>query len=289
MNKLSYASKASNLDIILPNKKIIIGNNYNKLHKLYNKFRSYMYGCPDSEFCEENNLQDALYYDDKPIINKGTDFYEITPSFRLSEDLKLSTKSLSLKYLEIKLKEELLFDTLSTVNVILNSLAQEVNDLNDVIHISFKDFNYKLALKILEATSVLDGISANEKDYSFEEIIILQLKLISEIVEKSNNKIIVFCELPYINETIFYSANYSPKANYIFYTNHLSFMPNLEELFILDEELIDLADEQQIYEKFLNEKYCVSELQEVKNMLIKDIKQYIKEKTGSILSIFKLK
>ena len=87
--------------------------------------------------------------DGEAVSNKRMLFLEINPYYSLMEDCKLNSKSLVLKYLEKKLQDKIYFDTIRTLDILFQSLAEEAND--DDLKITFHEMNVKQLLKILEA------------------------------------------------------------------------------------------------------------------------------------------
>ena len=123
----------------------------------------------ESEYRSENNLEAKILMDGEAVSNKRMLFLEINPYDSLIEDRKLSSKSLVLKYLEKKLQDKIYFDTIRTLDILFQSLAEEAND--DNLKIAFNEMNFKQLLKILEAY-FSDDFQKDEFDLSYEDVIL---------------------------------------------------------------------------------------------------------------------
>lgn len=111
---------------------------------------------------------------------------------------------------------------------------------------------------------------ANEYDLSYNEIILFQLKMINYISNHQSNKILCLIELPLLTQEI---DDYLKKMKncinvvMIYKTNNPLLYRNI---YLFDDHLIDLNDEQQIYNLYLNKGICT--LQEAQQMIINNIK-----------------
>ena len=93
---------------------------------------------------------------------------------------------------------------------------------------------------------------ANEYDLSYDEIILFQLKMIDYISKHQTTKIICLIELPYLSKEI------------------NDYLINMKNTYIFDYLIVDLNNDEQIYNIYLNKGVCT--LQEAKEMIINNIK-----------------
>lgn len=110
---------------------------------------------------------------------------------------------------------------------------------------------------------------ANEYDLSYNELVILQLKMIDFISRNQINKSICLIEIPYLTKEI---NDYVIEMNncfviILFYKTDL--ILNLNDIYLFDNTSLDLNDEEQIYNTFLNKGICT--LQEAKEKMKKII------------------
>ena len=126
-----------------------------------------------SENRTENNISTKIFINEKEIELKNNMFIEISEMYSLNEDKKLTTKSLMLKYLEIKLQNQDYFDTISTIDILLNSLSEEIND-ESMLKIMFNGANYKQLIKML-SPYYEDELQKDEFDLTRDELILFQL------------------------------------------------------------------------------------------------------------------
>ena len=138
-----------------------------------------------SENRTENNISTKMLINEKEIELKNNIFIEISEMYSLNEDKKLTTKSLMLKYLEIKLQNQDYFDTISTIDILLNSLSEEVND-ESTLKIMFNGANYKQLIKML-SPYYEDELQKDEFDLTRDELILFQLDLV-EYISNHNSK-----------------------------------------------------------------------------------------------------
>ncbi|MFR6361866.1 hypothetical protein [Amedibacterium intestinale] len=148
MNKITIGNGSNSIDIQMDHKKYIIGNNMQEKRNLELMIKHF-FQKTESEYRSENNLEAKILMDGEAVSNKRMLFLEINPYYSLMEDCKLNSKSLVLKYLEKKLQDKIYFDTIRTLDILFQSLAEEAND--DDLKITFHEMNVKQLLKILEA------------------------------------------------------------------------------------------------------------------------------------------
>lgn len=160
-----------------------------------------------SENRTENNTSTKMFINEKEIEFKNNMFIEISEMYSLNEDKKLTTKSLMLKYLEIKLQNQDYFDTISTIDILLNSLSEEVND-ESMLKIMFNGANYKQLIKML-SPYYEDELQKDEFDLTRDELILFQLDLV-EYISNHNSKydnIFVFGKLDNLSNKILQKIN----------------------------------------------------------------------------------
>lgn len=264
MNRIVIKKGNEEIDLIIDNVKYIIGNNYLEKYKLLNNIRNYFSNNLVSEYTNENGLSVKLLLDDKPINIKRTYFFEISSNFNLTNDLKLQSKSLILKYLEVLINNKEYNDTINTINILFESLSQEINT-ESLINIDFVTIVTKQIIKLIIPSLISDGIQKNEFDLSYEQLILLQLNLIEYIV--NNNQeieiIIILLDLPYINKKIVTKINTFKKCYFIItIPNYLEQM-EFNDIVIYNKVKLDLASEEELYEIVCNNNYNFLTITEV--------------------------
>lgn len=235
-----------------------------------------------SENRTENNISTKIFINEKEIELKNNMFIEISETYSLNEDKKLTTKSLMLKYLEIKLQNQDYFDTISTIDILLNSLSEEVND-ESMLKIMFNGANYKQLIKML-SPYYEDELQKDEFDLTRDELILFQLDLV-EYISNHNSKydnIFVFGKLDNLSDKILQKINKIENVKLIIFTNYYNDLMNVQNAALLQDKIIDLADMEQIYYDLSQTSLQTYTLQEVEQMTINYLQQIYTHKAHDI-------
>lgn len=235
-----------------------------------------------SENRTENNISTKMFINEKEIEIKNNMFIEITEMYSLNEDKKLTTKSLMLKYLESKLQNQEYFDTISTIDILLNSLSEEVND-ESLLKIMFNGANYKQLIKML-SPYYEDELQKDEFDLTRDELILFQLDLV-EYISNHNSKydnVFVFGKLDNLSDKILQKINKIENVKLMIFTNYYNNLMNVQNTSLLQDKIIDLADMEQIYYDLSQKSLRTYMLQEVEQMTINYLQQTYTHKTHDI-------
>lgn len=226
-----------------------------------------------SENRTENNISTKIFINEKEIELKNNMFIEISEMYSLNEDKKLTTKSLMFKYLEIKLQNQEYFDTISTIDILLNSLSEEVND-ESMLKIMFNGTNYKQLIKML-SPYYEDELQKDEFDLTRDELFLFQLDLV-EYISNHNSKydnIFVFGKLDNLSDKILHKMNKIENIKLIIFTNYYNDLMNVQNAALLQDKIIDFADMEQIYYDLSQKSLQTYTLQEVEQMSINYLQQ----------------
>lgn len=230
----------------------------------------------------ENNFSTKILINEKEIELKNNMFIEISETYSLNEDKKLTTKSLMLKYLESKLQNQEYFDTISTIDILLNSLSEEVND-ESLLKIMFNGANYKQLIKML-SPYYEDELQKDEFDLTRDELILFQLDLV-EYISNHNSKydnIFVFGKLDNLSDKNLQKINKIENVKLMIFTNYYNDLMNVQNTALLQDKIIDLADMEQIYYDLSQKSLQTYTLQEVEQMTIDYLHQIYTYKTHDI-------
>lgn len=205
---IDYGVKEKTLDI--ENYKFLIGDNYREKFKIFETIRSCFNKVPNSEFAIENNLKHRMFFDEKPLDPKQWRYFELTPFFDVETDIKLGTKSLMGKYLDSFANDLEQNEIFNTLQILINSLNDEFFDKETCINLGDKEFKLQLSdvnrstiSKEIIGHIIHNNFECNSSDLSYEEIILLQLKIIDVIASKNNDKLMfVYCNFPYLTSEI---------------------------------------------------------------------------------------
>ena len=235
-----------------------------------------------SENRTENNISTKIFINEKEIEIKNNMFIEISEAYSINEDKKLTTKSLMLKYLEIKLQNQEYFDTISTIDILLNSLSEEVND-ESLLKIMFNGANYKQLIKML-SPYYEDELQKDEFDLTRDELILFQLDLV-EYISNHNSKydnIFIFGKLDNLSDRILQKINKIQNVKLMIFTNYYNDLMNVQNAALLQDKIIDFADMEQIYYDLSQKSLQTYTLQEVERMTIDYLQQTYTHKEHDI-------
>ena len=267
MKKISLIKGNIRIEFAIDRIKYIIGNNYEYKYMIKQLFNEYFSSTKDSDYSINNTGKIKLLVNDLQSIKRETLYFSVNTNYSLSTDLKLTSKSLILKYLEILLNKEEYYDTLNTINILLEAFSSEIDD--HIISTVFQTFSPKTLTKLITPLYLKEEEQANEYDMSYDEIILFQLRMINYIAKHSYmNNIFILLEIPYVSQSIKEYLNEIDHALVIIITHQYYGSIDLKDIYLVDDQLLDLFDENTIYE--ISTLYGIYRLEEAK-MKFKEI------------------
>lgn len=274
MKQLLISSGNINRTIIVDHIKYVLGSNAMNKYYLKQAVRQY-FNKTVSGYREEIGRECYFKIDDSPVDKKNTLFYEVTENYSINDDAKLSTKSLMLKYLETLYSSVDYMDTLNTMNILIESLSDEVSE-NAFVQSEFSTYSPKLLTKLVTAHYYEDESYKDEYDLSYEDLIILQLNMIDYIVMNSKKYayIILFIDIPLITDEIKSKIDEISKDRvYCLAFSKTVKDTEIENICVEEDYFLDFANEEMVY-YILNEKSTnLYTLEDIKNM----INEYLKD------------
>lgn len=249
--------------------KIIIYENKNKLFKLKQGLINLVRQTENSEFSIENHNELEFKIDDKVINRKKTLFYLMNEDFFLSDELKMSVKSLLYKYFELQLNKKIYLDTINTIQILFDSLEALINE-NTEYKVSFQKITIKALLKMVTPYIIKDEMLCNEIDLSYDEIIQFQLCLLKEIEKDiSFEHIIVVSEFPWITSDLLNCFEQFNKVKFIIMVQDYPTNIPYKNFYYIGKNDYDFADVENLYLELCERNACIYELREVEIMLQK--------------------
>lgn len=268
MKQLLISSGNINRTIIINHTKYVLGSNAMNKYYLKQAVRQY-FNKTVSGYREEIGSKCYFKIDDSPVDKKNTFFYEVTENYSINDDAKLSTKSLMLKYLETLYSDVNYMDTFNTLNILVESLSDEVSE-NAFIQSEFSTYSPKLLTKLVTAHYYEDESYKDEYDLSYEDLIILQLNMINYIAvnAKKYAYIILFIDIPLITDEIRSKIDELSKDRvYCLVFSKTVKDTEIENICIEEDYYLDFANEEMVY-YILNEKSSILyTLEDIKNMI----------------------
>lgn len=271
MNKITIKNGNNKYDITINRVKYVFSSNQDEF-KIKQSFRNF-FSKNKSEFRKENGNSNKVLFNDKDLDVKRTLFVEINSDFSINEDCKLNSKSLILKYLELRLQDMEYFDTINTINLLFESLSEELKDENG-LNTLFDAMDYKHLSKLINPY-YFDELQKDEYDLTFEELLLFQIKLIKYISLKNDfyECIIVFINLDEVTQSLIQQINSLLNCYVIcFSKNYVLEMS--DDAAIIENEVFDLSNIEEVYAYFYQKSSNILPIEEVRLYM----KQYIIDK-----------
>lgn len=238
MNLLTVKKGNKRYDLQINNIKYCVGNNFEEKYNFVNILKEVFLLSKESEYSINNSGQAQALLNDKEIKVKEINFYQINHHYSITNDLKLTAHSLIARYLEILIAQDDNIDTINTINLLLESFTNELD--NELIYPKFITYAPKQFLKILLPIFLKEEDQANEYDLSYDEIILFQLKMIDYISKHQTTKIICLIELPYLSKEINdYLINMKNCFIVVMFYKTNSVL-NIKDTYIFDDLIVDL-------------------------------------------------
>ena len=271
MNKITIKNGNNKYDITINRVKYVFSSNQDEF-KIKQSFRNY-FSKNKSEFRKENGNSNKVLFNDKDLDVKRTLFVEINSDFSINEDCKLNSKSLILKYLELRLQDMEYFDTINTINLLFEFLSGELKDENG-LNTLFDAMDYKHLSKLINPY-YFDELQKDEYDLTFEELLLFQIKLIKYISLNNNfyEYIIAFIDLDEVTQNLIQQINSLLNCYVIcFSKNYVLEMS--DDAAIIENEVFDLSNIEEVYAYFYQKSSNILPIEEVRLYM----KQYIIDK-----------
>lgn len=280
MNLFKITNGTNNWEVQIKNKKYVVCHT-NEYYPMYLSMKQFC-SKEKSEYRDENNLKVRIFLDDNELNLKNNLFLEISDTYSLNDDKKLAAKSLILKYLELKLQHQEFYETINTINLLLNSLSDEMND-ESILKVQFYSAGYKQLIKLL-MPYYENEFQKDEFDLTMNELISFQIQLIRYIITNNTryDNIIIYSKLNCLNTNIIKELDSLTNCKVIIFTNNYHDDMRLEDIYLLEKNLIDFANIELFYQMFVNNSYQYYTIEEVQKMVIQYLKQNYTHKINDI-------
>ncbi len=281
--------KNGNNAILIDKYKFIFGFDMNTKFFIRNYLKKYFDKDSKSEYEIEKSIKSNVLINEKFIDLKQYTYVELYDLYDVKDDFKMGTKSLILKYYDLYLDKIEYNDLFITTNNLLKSLEEDIN-----LNIGFNDFNVnglfidlskKSLLKMIELNILKEELEISPYILTYEEILILQLELIKKIAKLDHNKeYIALIEVPIISNALVKSIIHDiDNLNILVFSCIVenSIKIDIDSIAIINNDIIDLYDDEQLYEISINstKNISITELKEqLKNEHILLIKEVVKNK-----------
>ena len=242
MNQINIYNNESSFVFQINKVKYMLGFNYLLKYQFLQIIRQF-YSRMNSEKREEYGIVNHVLIDNEEVNPRSSMLWEIKDTYSLTEDLKLGTKSLVTMYLETKMQNTLYFDSMNTIEILFNSLEEEIND-NDEINVLFNSINAKTLLKFMKAIIREEDLQLDEYDLSCEQIIMLQIKMITYIMQHKvfNSKPIVIVHISELTQEINEAIWNIPNVCVFIFMDEYNPIINTKYITLFESSFVDCGD-----------------------------------------------
>lgn len=275
MKKLTMFINLNEISFGVKNLKILYGDNYLFKYEILRKIERY--------FSKKSNLndyeEDIIYLDSEPLSRNDYVFFKITSEYDLNEELKLGTKSLIKKYLELRLEALEYTEELNTLKILFDDLNNSYVDENINIKIedynidfSFSELNLKTLSKLFSIKVTKMDEEINTYDLNYHLLILFQIRIIDYIIKYSNQNIFLAVDC-YLDQYLLDEIKDMKLNNSIVIINtNINHNPeNLSNYCLINKECYDLSDDLVLYKIIDNMEFYIQNIQKLKDI----IKDYI--------------
>lgn len=198
MIQLEFIHNHHRVSFLVNRVKYIFYENMNEYWTLYRSICTAIEKTSVSEYSDENHCISKITIDGE-VISKSDEFIHVNHFYSIEEDCKLGTKSLLYRYCIKEIQDNSMQDEFLQLSSMLQLLSTILS--NDEIVYETNELTAKTLIKLFNISFLKEELTINSRDLSYEEIILIQLKLISKIVSLEKRFIIVV-DIPLLTNRI---------------------------------------------------------------------------------------
>lgn len=267
MKKLQFICGSIIKEMQIDKIKIIKGIDCHLKYLLYQTIRSSVCA-KKSEYTLEKHKKE-LFIDNEKCNYKSDQYFDVHPYFNFDDDIKMGVKSLSYKYLASLLSTDEYFESINTINILFQSLKDELNADSENYKLEINEFNNQFILKILKPFYLRDEYEINMYDFNYEDIIFYQLKLIKQIINNSHKEYILVLNVYKLTDSILELLNALDNTLSIVFTIETDFIKDINMMYLLDNGGIDCCEINDLYTLICEESAHMWTEEELKLNVIK--------------------
>lgn len=293
MNKITVTKKNTTISFSFGKVKCLVGQNIESKDFICRTIKKHFFGIDHSEYDRETDSLTDVLIDEKPLDTKKWKMYEISDHYDIDADLKMGSKTIMLKYIEMALVNIEYDDTLQTINILFNELASIVeekinqNELKPSLSVEFPELTTKFLIKNMVLNALKDDYKVNGFNLSVEELLSIQIKMCIDIARTNP-----LYEYLFIIDSNFISFQLMKlveehdlmNLHFIISTRD-SIDTTIDNVVSVEKYVIDFANDVDIYNEILMNLEVSLSLDELKE----ELKLYVKkDKNLSLNSLTKL-
>lgn len=280
MKEIKFISGNITKTMYMDKIKIIKGNDYRFKYMLYQIIRASFN--KKSEYQEEYSKKSFLI-DNQVYRCTNAQLFDVHPYFNLDDDLKMGTKSLAYRYVDSLLKTNMYFDSITTVDIVLQSLKNQLNDNEGDVQFDINEFNNQVLIKMIKPSFNKEDYKVNMYDFDYETMILKQLNMIESIVNKSEtHEFIILLNIHIVTETILEKLNCINCDLIFVFTSLNCEVKNLNMMYFAENGGFDFMDINRMYEIICEKTGNLWTEEELKMNLIKYFNEEWNENTRLI-------
>ncbi|NCC54738.1 MAG: hypothetical protein EOM11_04545, partial [Erysipelotrichia bacterium] len=245
MKKFKFINEGITKEMNVEKIKIIKGQDYHLKYLLYQVIRSSILN-KHSEYAQESGRKEFMI-DGECCKYKADQFFDVHPYFNIDDDMKMGVKSLSYRYLTSVLSTDIYFDSINTINILFQSLKDEINESDNNFKVDITEFNNQLLVKMLKPFYLVDELETNMYDLNYEEMIIHQLYLIDGIIKNKQKDFIVILNIYRLTEKILNKLICFENTCFLVFVVETTHINDITMMYSLENGGIDFSDLNDLY------------------------------------------
>lgn len=258
MDRLTFCFRNEHVNLDVEKIKFVLGNNFDLKYELFKVINIVKEKYLNSEYAKENNLKYELKFNEEAMATSDFDFNIISTYFNMNNDLKNTAKSITANLFSNLLKDIEYSENYQTLSIVYNDLIDYLNDkLGEETEKRLSidsELTVKTLAKMLNLTFLEDDLSLSYNDLSLKDNIMFQLKMYEIIAKNSNKRNLCLLNIPYVDLEI-YDKIKQINSMFIVITNKIiNIDVPAKDILILDDFIIDLADDEKMYEVTMDYK-----------------------------------
>lgn len=255
--------------------KIILGKDR---YRFYRALKHQYLKEEKSEFEIVSNSETHIKINNQRFDSKLYKLYIIDLNSNMDEEVKLSSKSLFIEYLESKLKcidyEDEFIMLNQSIEILNQSILEEISILFNEAKIIFElpKYSFKTLIKNMSSAQLKNDVFSLDYDLTVEEKLELYLLIILSIAaENSGRNYILLLVLDKLPRSIYNKIKHvlPSNLNIILFAHNFEYDVDFKDIYIIDKFSLDLANEVDVYNHLVIDRGFEVDLDSVNNTLFK--------------------
>ena len=255
--------------------KIILGKDR---YRFYRTLKHQLQKEDKSEYEIDVKPELLVKMNNQRIETKNQKMFIVDFDSNLDEEVKLSTKSLFIEYLESKLKmidyDDEFIMLNQSIDVLNQSILEDVSIVSDEVKIIFElpKFSYKTLVKNIVSNQIKSNIYSFDFDLTLEEKLNLYLHVLKDLALENSLKNYMFVILLDHLPRKLYEKIYSQEINnlnIIVFAHSFDYDVKYQDIYLIGDKSIDLANDIDVYDHLVIEKGITVDLKSANDLLIK--------------------